>query len=214
MTEKKPKTAKPATDWEKVEGLYRAGQLSLAEIGARCGISKQAIDRKAKKLGWTRDLGDRVRAEVKNKLARQAVDDAVDGHHARTKRQHSEREIIEASAMVGAQVVECHRRDIKAGRELCTLLIGELYQATTHLDQIDQAIVEETAEDTSNQRRAMMRRAVALPSRAGVIRDLTGAMKNLQALERIAFALDEKDDGIPEYESELKRLSSMDAPGE
>lgn len=205
---------KPTTDWEKVEGLYRAGQLSLAEIGARCGISKQAIDRKAKRLGWTRDLGDKVRQEVATKLARRAVDDAVDGHHAKAKRQHSEREIIEASAMVGAEVVECHRRDIKAGRELCTLLIGELYQATTHLEQIEQAIDEETRGDANGQRRALMRRAVSLPSRAGVIRDLTGAMKNLQALERVAFGLDEKDDGIPEYEAELKRLNALEPPGE
>jgi hypothetical protein len=208
----KPK--KPAPDWEKAEGLYRAGALSLAEISARIGVTKAGILKHMRKKGITRDLTKKVRQATKRKLAEAAVNDRVNGYHGKKAAAFTEQEIVEANSLVGKQVVECHRRDIKAGREVCTLLIGELYQATTRLDEIEQAIVEETQGDATGQRRALMRRAVSLPSRAGVIRDLTGAMKNLQALERVAFGLDDKGDDIPEYETELKKLRDMEPPAE
>ena len=209
MTQPKGKKAPP--DWEKAEGLYRAGHLSLSEIGARIGVSKVSVKKHMDKAGVTRDLTPAVRQATKRKVQEQAVNDAANGWHGKRAKALTDREIIESSALAGAQVVECHRRDVKAGRELCTLLVGELYQATTQIEEIEQAITEETADDQTGHRRAMMRRAVSLPSRAGVIRDLTSAMKNLHALERVAFGLDEKDAGdVPEYESELKRLAAMD----
>lgn len=201
---------KPPPDWEQAEKLYRAGQLSLSEIGGRIGVSKQAVIKRMRKAGITRDLTPAVRQATKRKIAEQAVTDSVDGFHSKRGNAVTEREIIESNAQLGSKVVECHRRDIKAGREVCALLLGELFQTTTQLDQVEQAILEETANDDSGQRRALMKRAVSLPSRAGVVRDLTAAMKNLQGLERIAFGLTEKTDETPDYETELKRLSELE----
>lgn len=198
-------------DWELAESLYRAGHLSLAEIGSRVGVSKQAIDKRAKKLGWERDLTQQVRQAIKAKLTQQAVDDSVDGFHG--KGRPSPVEIVEAAAEQGAQVVQHHRRDIKAGRELCALLMGQLYEATTEREAIELAIMEETAGDPFPHRRRQMLNAVNLASRAGVIRDLATAMKSLQALERTAFGLkEEAGDEIPDYEKRLEALANS-APG-
>lgn len=51
--------AKP--DWEAIESAYRAGVLSLRDIGAQYGVTEGAIRKKAKKLEWVRKGGTQVR---------------------------------------------------------------------------------------------------------------------------------------------------------
>lgn len=51
--------AKP--DWEAIESAYRAGVLSLRDIGAQYGVTEGAIRKKAKKLEWVRKAGTQVR---------------------------------------------------------------------------------------------------------------------------------------------------------
>ena len=58
-----------------------------------------------------------------------------------------------------------------------------------------QSIEEETEGGDNGKRRAMMLRAVALPSRAGVIVNLSNALRTLVALERQAFNLGDSLDG-------------------
>ncbi|EAU3356776.1 hypothetical protein BOI57_25890 [Salmonella enterica subsp. enterica serovar Muenchen] len=51
--------AKP--DWEAIETAYRAGVMSLRDIGALYGVTEGAIRKKAKKLEWVRKDGTQVR---------------------------------------------------------------------------------------------------------------------------------------------------------
>lgn len=51
--------AKP--DWEAIETAYRAGIMSLREIGTLYGVTEGAIRKKAKKLEWVRKNGTQVR---------------------------------------------------------------------------------------------------------------------------------------------------------
>ena len=48
-------------DWEAIESAYRAGVLSLREIGAQYGVTEGAIRKRAKKLEWVRKGGTQVR---------------------------------------------------------------------------------------------------------------------------------------------------------
>lgn len=48
-------------DWEAIESAYRAGALSLRDIGAQYGVTEGAIRKKAKKLEWVRKNGTQVR---------------------------------------------------------------------------------------------------------------------------------------------------------
>lgn len=48
-------------DWEAIESAYRAGVLSLRDIGAQYGVTEGAIRKKAKKLEWVRNSGTQVR---------------------------------------------------------------------------------------------------------------------------------------------------------
>lgn len=169
-------------DWEAIEREYRAGQLSVSEIGRQHGLSHTAINKRAKRDGWARNLSARVREEVSARL--------VSAEVAET----NERAAINTAAARGVEVVRQHRNDLGEGRKLVSRLLGELDESTTHRDEIAEAIEDETADDQSGERRARMLRAVALPGRSGVIKDLSAALKNLIPLERQAFNLDAATD--------------------
>lgn len=62
------KIARRKIDWETIYREYRADQFSIREIARQCGCSEGAIRKKAKAMGWKRDLGERVRQAVGAKL--------------------------------------------------------------------------------------------------------------------------------------------------
>lgn len=48
-------------DWEAIESAYRAGVLSLRDIGDKYGVTEGAIRKRAKKFEWVRKDGTQVR---------------------------------------------------------------------------------------------------------------------------------------------------------
>ena len=191
MTAKQP-------DWEAIERAYRAGALSIRTIADRNGISDTAIRKKAKASGWVRDLSEQVRKEVRNKLVRGEV---RDGQCANPER---DAEIVEEAAEEGATVVRSHRRDIRKASNLANLLMDDLLTTIQQRESIEDAIEEETRDDSNGMRRANMLGAVSLPSNAKTLFQLSSAMKNLQVLERQAFNLDDK-----EQSSDVDELSNL-----
>jgi hypothetical protein len=180
MTTKQP-------DWEVIERAYRAGALSIRTIAERHGVSDTAIRKKAKALNWTRDLSDQVRKEVRSKLVRGEV------RNDQGANRELDAEIIEEAAEEGATVVRTHRRDIRKATNLANLLMDDLLITIKRREEIEDAIADETADDESGFRRSSMLAAVALPSNAKTLFQLSSAMKNLQVLERTAFGLDDKE---------------------
>lgn len=182
--DKPAKATKPPVDWEAIEREYRGGQLSEAEIARQNGISPQAIRKRAKKIGWSRDLTERVRSEIAARL----VTEGLQGPRAAVT--------IDQMADRGVSLVVSHRTDIRENRSAVTKLINELHSTIEHIDDIEDAIEDETAGDKDGKRRARMLAAVALPSRAAIANSLAVALKTLIPLERQAFNLDEKG-GMP-----------------
>jgi hypothetical protein len=180
MTTKQP-------DWEAIERAYRAGSLSIRTIAERQGVSDTAIRKKAKALNWVRDLSDQVRKEVRSKLVRGEV------RNDQGANCELDAEIIEEAAEEGARVVRSHRRDIRKATNLANLLMDDLLSTIGKREEIEDSIEAETADDTNGMRRATMLSAVALPSNAKTLFQLSSAMKNLQVLERQAYSLDEKE---------------------
>lgn len=182
-------------DWEAIHNEYRAGQLSNVMLGKKYGVSEGMIRKKAKAESWQKDLAGAVREKVKEKLVREEVR----APNARDK------EIVEAAANTGADVVRRHRRDIAKGHGLVSMLFQQLELAATSREEIEDAIHEETAGDENSRRRNQMLKLVGLPTHAGVLRDLSTALKNLIPLERQAYNLDEQEHEEP-YEERLRRL--------
>ncbi|WP_431078463.1 hypothetical protein [Pseudomonas siliginis] len=191
MTTKQP-------DWEVIERAYRAGSLSIRTIAERQGVSDTAIRKKAKALGWARDLSDQVRKEVRSKLVRGEV------RNDQGANCELDAEIIEEAAEEGARVVRSHRRDIRKATNLANLLMDDLMTTIQRREEIEEDIEAETSEDNNGMRRASMLAAVSLPSNSKTLFQLSSAMKNLQVLERQAYSLDEK-----EKTDEADELSKM-----
>jgi hypothetical protein len=60
-------------DWERVEIDYRAGLMTLREIGEKHGLRHPSILRRAKRDGWDRDLAAKIQARAQAIVIRQAA---------------------------------------------------------------------------------------------------------------------------------------------
>jgi len=114
-------TARNEVDWENVERHYRAGLLSIRQLGKQSGVSAPAILKKAKKEGWTRDLTTKVREAVNTQL----VNAEVNAEDAETKKR-TEREIVQQAAATIVQIVREHRKDIAKARAAVERMLGLL----------------------------------------------------------------------------------------
>ena len=178
--------AKATPDWEKIEADYRAGVLSVREMAAAAGVSHTAIQKRAKAQGWERDISAKVSAKADSLVAKRQVATEV-----ATEKAISERQLIEASAQVIADVRMAHRGDIRKARDLTMLLLNELESTTlnNHLfAELGEMLrcPDEKGQDKLND---LYHKVIGLPSRVGSIKQLADALKTLVTLEREAYGI-------------------------
>ena len=191
-------------DWEKIETLYRLGQLSVRDIAANCGVQHSTIVRRAKAAGWVRDLSDQVRRETKAALIRGNAPRTSDAPKEAPSPTRAE---MDSAVRVNVAVQLSHRADVKDAKDIVRALLGQLKEALGSREALEDTVVEMTE---PGPRRAAMLRAVSLPAHAGVVRDLTAALKNLIPLERQAYSMDDAIE-VNSYEEMLDRALA-DAP--
>ncbi|GAB3484365.1 hypothetical protein [Azotobacter salinestris] len=196
-------------DWEAIERAYRAGQLSVRAIAAQHGINEKSIRNRAAAGGWQRDLADQVRKEVRNKLVR-SPQSAVRNPLRASADCGLDAQIVEVAAEEGAQVVRTHRRDIRKASDIADLLMCDLMTTIRNREAIEEAIEAETE---PGMLRANMLAAVALPSNAKTLFQLSAAMKNLQTLERQAYNLDDEKESGPAQDWDGKVVVELVEPG-
>lgn len=108
--------AKTATDWEKIEAEYRAGQLSVREIARQHEITEGAIRKRAKAECWERgDLAEKVSQRVKNELVRGEVRSATRAHV-------DDAVAVEVAATRAVEVVRQHQRRLSTLNDLADRL--------------------------------------------------------------------------------------------
>lgn len=112
-------------DWEGVERDYSAGILTLREIGSKYGVSHVAIQKKADKLSWTRDLGAKIAKEAEKRSYQNLVTNKVTS-------KTTEKEIIDANAQALVNVKLNHRKSIKRVNNLVDTLFEEIEELSTH----------------------------------------------------------------------------------
>lgn len=147
-------------DWEAVEREYRAGQLSIREIGAQYSVSHTAINNKAKAQGWKRDLSKRVKDLVSSKLlvAGQVSNDNV-----------RDEEIVEQAAERAIQIISLHREGAKKQQ-------GIIDRLMTILNVRVNADIEPTFDE--------------LRISGTMLRDCSQAFTKLVGIERQAYGID------------------------
>ncbi|WP_312601075.1 MULTISPECIES: hypothetical protein [Pseudomonas] len=182
MTTKQP-------DWEAIERAYRAGLLSIREIASNHGITHGAINKRAKRDGWERDLKAKIKAKADALVSKRAVSTEVS-----TKRAETEREIIEVNAEVIANIRMAHRGDIARGRRLTNKLLDELESMTDNRDLFEQLgeLLHDPDDNGMDKLNDLYQKVIALPGRSKVMKEMAETLKTLVTLERQAYDLDVK----------------------
>ena len=186
-------------NWPAIEIDYRAGVKSLRVLGAEYGISHGAINKRARRDGWPRDLSARIDERTRELVSRAAVS-AEDTAVSRA----AEKAVVEANATLQANVILSHRTDIQAARSLVVSMLKELDLVSQNRDLLEQMAEAVTADDKSVRRQELFERAISLPSRAGAVDKLSGALSRLVALEREAFGLN-RGEVAPDPIDEMSR---------
>lgn len=188
-------------DWEAIESAYRAGLLSVREIASQQGVTHTAINKRAKRDGWERDLKAKIKAKADSLVSKREVSRLVS-----TEKAVSERQLIEASAEVIANVRMEHRGDIRRAREITNSLFDELGAEcadVASLRKLGEIMIEpdENGRDKLNE---IYHSIIAMPERVKSVKALSDALKNLIGLERQAYDIDG-----PEGDNSVKKLSDL-----
>lgn len=183
---------KKTPDWERIEADYRAGIKTLRQIADEHGISHVAINKRAKRDGWSRDLSAKIAAKADELVTKDAVTNSVT-----TASRISDREIIDANAQAIVSVRLSHRRDIQRSRSITMRLLEELELQSGRenaelLEQLGELMrrEDERGQDKLND---LYHKIISLPGRAKTMKDLGESLRVLVTLERQAFGLDDKD---------------------
>lgn len=185
-------THKPAPDWEKIEADYRAGIKTLRQIAGEHGVSHVAINKRAKRDGWSRDLSAKIAAKADELVTKGAVTSVVT-----TESRISEREIIDANAQAIVSVRLGQRKDIQRSRSITMRLLEELelQSGRENAELLEQMGELMRREDDRGQDKLndLYQKIISLPGRAKTMKDLGESLRVLVTLERQAFGLDDKD---------------------
>lgn len=173
-------------DWEAIENDFRAGILSLREMGAAHNVSHVMIAKRAKAEGWTRDLNARIQAKADALVNKALVNDSVN-----SDRIVNEREIIEANAARIAQVRGEHRSDITRTRKLALDMLSELEHQTGNVDLYEELGVILRKEDARgiDRRNDIYHKVISSAGRVDSLKKLAETLKTLIGLEREAYGI-------------------------
>ncbi|WP_230847636.1 hypothetical protein [Comamonas testosteroni] len=133
--------AAPA-DWERIELDYRAGIKTLRQIADENGITHGAVNKRAKRDGWERDLSEKIQRKVDALVSKAAVSSEVP-----KETRAAERAVVDANAQAIADVRLAHRRDIHRARRITNALLDELEQQA---DADTVALLEQLGENMRN----------------------------------------------------------------
>ncbi len=197
------KTIQP--DWEAIERDYRAGLLSIREIASTQGITHGAINKRAKRDGWERDLKAKIQAKADALVSKSVVSKEVSKQRADTERQ-----IIEVNAEVIANIRMAHRGDISRGRRLANKLLDELEGLTDNRDLFEELgeLLRSEDKNGEDKRNDLYSKVIALPGRSKTMKEMAETLKTLITLERQAYSLngDEKPDGLSSTITRVERV--------
>ena len=196
-----------AVDWERIELDYRAGIKTLRQIAEENGISHVAINKRAKRDGWTRDLSAKIQSKAEELVTKELVTKTVT-----TETKMAERQVIEVAAQAVADVRLAHRRDIHRARNLANALLDELEQQTNSetlalLNELGELLrnPDDKGMDKLND---LYHAIIALPERSKTMKVLVESLQKLVDMERTAFGMDAK--GADDDKKGVEAVSTKD----
>lgn len=178
-----------AADWERIELDYRAGIKTLRQIADEHGITHGAINKRAKRDGWERNLGVKIQAKADALVSKAAVSSEVS-----TDTKVRERAVIDANAQAVADVRLAHRRDIQRARRITNTLLDELEKQTDPdtlllLGELGEMLrqPDDNGQDRLND---LYHKVISLSERSKTMKTLAESLQKLVDMERTAFGMD------------------------
>lgn len=170
-------------DWEGVERDYSAGLLSLREIGAKHGVTHGAINKRANRDGWARDLSAKIKIKADLLVSTEMVSTAVSTKKA------SEKEVIEANAQAIVNIKLAHRGDIRKSKRIVNALFDELELTTDNRELFEQLgeILRQESDSGQDKLNDIYKKCISMPQRIDGVKKLTDALKTMIGLEREAY---------------------------
>lgn len=207
-----PPTA--GADWERIELDYRAAVKTLRQIAEEHGITHGAINKRAKRDGWTRDLSAKIHAKADALVSKAAVSSEVS-----KESKIAERQVVEANAQAVADIRLGHRRDIRRARTLTNALLDELEKQTdpdtlamlSELGELLHSPDEKTGRDRINE---LYHAVISLPERSKTMKTLAESLQKLVDMERTAFGMDGKptaEEGAAKTITDTERAAKVSA---
>jgi hypothetical protein len=171
--------AYPVEVWEEIRQEYHLGLLSIAAISRRYGPSRQAIMKKADRLGWHRKLAEDVRNAVQRKGIEAELQQEV------TEANYDE--AIEDYGKLGAGIIGAHKNLFSRILQQVDVTLSDL----TH----SQGIMEKLAKGDRVKKVTVMAASLALRERNNLMRTVAHVLDRIIPLQRQAFNLDESGSG-------------------
>ena len=181
-----------AIDWEGIELDYRAGIKTLRQIAEQNGVSHVAINKRAKRDGWDRDISAKVQAKADALVTKSLVTNIVTKEKA-----EAEKAVIDANAQAIADIRIGHHTMIQRGRRLTESLLSELEKETdpATLDLLRDLgdFLRDENDAGADKRNDLYRRMISLPERSKTMKTIAESMRMLIDMERQAFGMDKLD---------------------
>lgn len=182
---------KKPIDWEAIELDYRAGIKTLRQIADEHGLTHGAINKRAKKDGWTRDLSAKIAAKAKELVSKQTVSKEVS-----KEAKIAERDTIEANAAMIANKIGEQRQDVTRARRLVMDLLGELEHQTEYRELYDEfgEIMRSDDEKGQDRRNDLYQKIISHAGRTDSAKKLADALNNLVNLETKVYGIESRHD--------------------
>lgn len=194
MTESKKKVV----NWAVVEREYRAGIKTLRQIGLENGCSHVAIQKRADREGWSRDLKAKIIAKAEEKVTKALVTSQV------TKDQKvTEQVMVEATAEIIARADLVNREDVLLAldvsrsqlREVAALGNPEFLAELEWLGEImDESGIDDAGKPTQDRANALYRYIIGLAGRVKLSKEIAASHGVYIPMQRKILKLDEEAD--------------------
>jgi len=160
--------------WESVKEEYLVGQLSIAAISRTYGPSRQAIMKKAERLGWHRQLSDDVRNGIKKKTIEAELQEAI------TPENYSD--AIDRYSEKGAGIVGAHK-------VLFTKILKQVDVTLMDLESA-QGIMAKLMNADRVKKNLVMAASLALKERNTALKTVADVLAKVVPMQRQAFNMD------------------------
>ena len=214
MTKNTTKPRAAAVDWLIVEKDYRAGIKTLRQIADEHGITHGAINKRAKRDGWDRDLSGKIQAKAETLVSKAVVSNAVSKESLVTERQ-----IVEANAHAVAHVDLTNRKDVLRGMDVSRQHIEELAALNdpTFRDRLvwlgevmdESGLDDETGKLVKDKANELYRYIIDMPGRVKMAKEVAAAVGVYVPMMRKIYKLDaEAKEGASSIEDLLRAMGA------